>query len=130
MHTQNRYRPNIQGALILGLLIFGGCQVYSLFDSKNWPEVTGKVTGIELLESNYMSGGRYSYRRNHVYTPVVKYLYLVDHVSYEGSSQLTSFGSRSDALDHAYSYYPKGCHLRVLYHPNHPNFSSLHRSQI
>ncbi len=128
MYRQNRYRPNIQGLLVLALIIFAGFQGLKMVDSKDWPEVTGKVTGIEVIESSDSTSRRY--RRSRTYTPVIKYLYLVNHISYEGSSNLESSYSRDNALERATRSYPKGSHLQVLYNPEHPGFSTLHRWQI
>jgi hypothetical protein len=115
-------------------LIYGGYQIFTAFSSHNWPEVTGKVTAVEITDSNAaLSYGRsygYSTYNRREYTPVVRYVYLVDHVSHEGQANLNTFRSRSDAEAYAYSAYRKGMHLQVLYNPQHPNFSSLRRSAI
>lgn len=119
--------PSFKGLFLLGVIGFGGYAIFSQFSSKNWPEVTGKVTRVDIEESSYRSS-RYS--RRYEYTPVVHYVYLVDHVSHEGQANLRSFDYRSEAMNYASNLYAKGTHLRVLYNPNHPNFSSLHRSAI
>ncbi|HIA55529.1 MAG TPA: DUF3592 domain-containing protein [Candidatus Melainabacteria bacterium] len=123
--------PSFKGLLLLGIIGFGGYTIFSQFSSKNWPEVQGKVTRVEVQES-YRPYRRhtYDYSSRYEFTPVVSYVYLVDHVSHEGTANLQTFRSRSEAENYLLSRYSKGMHLRVLYNPNHPNFSSLHRSAI
>ncbi len=120
--------PSIQGLLLVALLVFGAYKVFCAFDTHNWPEVTGKVTGVNIQESYSMMRRRYGSR--YTYTPVVNYVYLVDHVSHEGQVNLQSFSSRTDAINYAGNMYSKGMHIQVLYNPQHPNFSSLTRSVI
>ena len=122
--------PSLKGLLLVGLLGFGGYQIFQAFDSKNWPEVTGKVTRVDIQEDYRYRRSRYDYGSRYQYTPVVEYVYLVDHVSHEGRTNLQTFSSRSQAIDYLNGMYRKGMHLQVLYNPHHPNFSSLHRSQI
>ena len=126
MNRSYKKAPTIQGLLIVGLMIFGAYQVYAAFDSKDWPEVTGKITGYEIESTYYLRryGSRYQYR------PVVHYIYLVDHVSHEGELRLDSFYSRTDAINYAGSAYHKGSHLQVFYNPKNPSYSTLTRSVI
>ncbi|MBA3995429.1 MAG: hypothetical protein C0469_18075 [Cyanobacteria bacterium DS2.3.42] len=121
--------PSLKGLLLVGLLIFGGYHIFTAFSSHNWPEVTGKVTGYDIQES-YRYRGRRSYGSSREYTPVVQYIYLVDHVSHEGSVSLRTFSSYNEAINFAGGSYPKGMHLQVLYNPKMPNFSTLTRSAI
>jgi hypothetical protein len=121
--------PSLKGLLLVGLLIFGGYQIFTAFSSRNWPEATGKVIGYDIQES-YHFRGRGDYRSPYVFTPVVQYVYLVDHVSHEGKLKLQTFTSRNEAINYAGSVYHKGRHLQVLYNPKMPNLSTLTRSTI
>jgi len=121
--------PSLKGLLLVGLLIFGAYQLFQFVDTKNWPEVTGKVTNVHIEEVYHYRTGRYSYN-HYEYTPVVEYVYLVDHVSHEGSKNLQTFHSRMQAENHANSMYRKGQHLQVLYNPSNHDWSSLTRSVI
>lgn len=125
--------PSLKGLVLVGLLIFGGYKLFTAFSSHNWPEVTGKVTAVEITDSQALvtiGRPRYSTYNRREYTPVVRYVYLVDHVSHEGQANLNTFRTRSEAEAYAYNAYRKGMHLQVLYNPQHPNFSSLRRSAI
>ncbi len=128
MHTPYTGVPSLKGLLLVGLLIFGGYHIFMAFSSHNWPEVTGKVTGYEIQET-YQYRGRY-YGSRYQYTPVVQYVYLVDHISHEGKVNLRTFSSRNEAVNYTGSAYPKGMHLQVLYNPQMHNFSTLTRSAI
>lgn len=121
--------PSLKGLLLLGLFIFCGYHIFTAFSSHNWPEVTGKVIGYDIQES-YRYRGRHSYSSSREYTPVVQYIYLVDHVSHEGRMSLRTFSSYDEAINYAGGSYPKGMHLQVLYNPKMPNFSTLTRSAI
>ncbi len=122
----------IPSLLLVGLVIFGGYKILSSFDTHDWPEVTGKVTSVEIWENDYVSprGSRYNYVRKHEYVPVVNYVYLINHVSYEGKSSLQGFDSRHDAVGHGASWYRKGSPIQVLYNPQNPKLSSLTRTKI
>jgi hypothetical protein len=121
--------PSIKGLALVGLLIFGGYQIFKTVDNKDWPEVTGKVTNIRVDESYRYRTTRYN-SGHYEYTGVVEYIYLVDHVSHQGQANLRTFHSRMQAQDHANSMYRKGQHLQVIYNPKHPDWSSLTRSVI
>lgn len=122
--------PSIKGLLLVGLLIFGAYQLFQFVDTKTWPEVTGKVTNVRVEESHQYRPRRYGSNYYTEYTPVVEYVYLVDHVSHEGSTNLQTFLSRREAENHANMQYRKGQHLQVLYNPKNHAWSSLHRSVI
>ena len=123
--------PSLKGLLIVGLFVFGGYKILCSFDTHNWPEVTGKVTGYEIWENEYLNPrAGYNNVRKHEYIPVVKYVYLIDHVTYEGKSSLQGFETRNDAVGHAASWYRKGTKVQVLYNPENPKATSLTRTRI
>lgn len=135
MHKRSSGPPTISSLLIIGLMGFGGYKLYGMLDSKNWPDTTAKVTSIEIVEYRQPRARRgvitsWAVRNVYEYAPVVNYVYLLNHVSYEGSAHLQTFSNRNQAASFAMEKYPKGSHLQVYYNPQHPNMSTLTRSVI
>jgi hypothetical protein len=113
---------------MLALALAVAYLAYQTFDSHSWPEVSGKVIG-SYVDEDHVHDHDTGFH-GHTYRAVVKYLYLVKSVSYEGEDTVKTFDTYSGAERYLNEQYWKNQHIRVLYNPNIPSLSTLRRAAI
>ncbi|MBC7997118.1 MAG: DUF3592 domain-containing protein [Leptolyngbya sp.] len=109
------------GLIFLGFLVFIGYQYFSDKISQRWPEVTGKIVRTELTQQRRQSGRYSSYTE---YVPVVEYLYVVNHATHVGTSQLRAFNTQMEALNFLEGY-RKGTRVQIHVNPHDSKASAL-----
>jgi len=97
-----------------------GPQIIQSFNSMQWPEVSGKVVGTRIVPTY---GGRYRTR----YAVKVDYVYVIQHVSYEGETRLRDFYLQSEAQSWVQTQYWHNQGITVYYNPNNHKDSTITR---
>lgn len=117
------YTYRIKGLSLLAAIIAGGYFAYHFFDVSEWKDTTGRVVDTSVKEKQSNRSRNYSgpYEA-YVY---IKYLYLVDKVSYTGEYRVKTFKFLSDARDYQQARQWKKQKVNVRYNPTLPSLSTL-----
>lgn len=120
------WRSRISGFAICATLIFMGFKIFKYFDNHDWPSVTGRITETGILRFTSRRGGTGTSYQAHV-----KYIFLVNHVSYVRDETVGgTFYDETAAQTFLQKQYWKGQHLRVMYRAENPQDSSLNHSLL
>lgn len=130
MDRSNTGFPSLKVLLLAGFVIYCAYQTYIAGDTRNWKEMTAKVTGSDVEEGYREKRSNFDYASRRVSFPVVTYAYVVNHVSYEGRARLKSCSDYFEAGEYAQNMYPKGTRLQIRYNPTNPSVSTLTRPAI
>lgn len=111
-------------ALIICITYFGFISIPKSFKTKNWIEVSGKVTDSHLVKTQktHRSGKRIT-----AFSANIHYEYIIDGQTYSGSKN--RFSERSlngeKIKQTMLERFPIGATVPVYYNPNNPNESVL-----
>ncbi|CAN5554992.1 hypothetical protein BH10CYA1_BH10CYA1_25460 [soil metagenome] len=110
--------------LVISIVVVTIWGVIKYFNKQNWTSLNGKV--VETNVCQFTSRGRGG--TGTTFRVKVKYIYVLNHLSYIKEELIGSHFRDQDAAASLQKQYWKGQHLRVLYNPEDPNQSSLNRT--
>lgn len=120
--TGEDYTYRIKGLSLLAAIIAGGYFAYHFFDVGEWKETTGRVVDTSVKEKQ-TNGRRHSGPYEAYF--YIKYLYLVNKVSYTGEYKIKTFSFLEDARDYQQARIWKKQNVTVRYNPTFPSLSTL-----
>lgn len=104
------------GIPFIFMLVGGGMLYWDYYRLQNWNDVSAEITFSEVSE--YRSDG------SMMYTPDIRYSYVVDEEEYDGFVNMSSSSWRSSS-DETVAEYPVGKETTVKVNPDEPSDSFL-----
>lgn len=128
MTKRSIYDHPLTGPSLLALSLVVALLCYKTFDSHDWPDVSGQVLEGQVIEDP-VDDHDTGYHAQ-LYRVSIKYLYIVNDVSYTGEDTVRTFDERLKAEQYLKEQYWKNQNVRVLFNPYIPNLSTLRRAAL